>query len=726
MSALTGKKRTFSQLLLILAMAQLQACGDPLNNPYPTSGKPGNNLYTSFEERPKHLDPARSYASNEYEIISQIYEPLLQYAYLKRPFQLEPLAASELPTVSYIDQKGQILPADTQDADIAYSDYEIRLRKDLRYQPHPALALTPTGDQRYLNLTPADLAGIRTLDDFPETGTRQATAEDYLYQIKRLVHPEIHSPIAELMKDYIVGLKELETRLQQESVKQKDKSGWLDLRPYPLEGVTIINPYHLKIRIKGKYPQFRFWLAMPFFSPMPWEADAFYQQPGLISKNITLDWFPIGTGPYQMAENNPNRRIILIKNPNFHEESYPTQGEPEDNKAGLLKDAGQKLPFIDQVIFILEKETIPYWNKFLQGYYDASGIASDNFDQAIQLSGQGNARLTEEMQAKGIKLQTDVEITDLYMGFNMLDPVVGGLEPQKAKLRRAISLAIDEEEFIAIFLNGRGIPAQGLLPPGLFGAEEGQKGINPYLYEWKNGTAQRKSLAEARQLMTEAGYPQGHDSTGKPLVLFLDTTARGPDDKAILNWYRKQFEKLGIQLILRTTDYNQFQQKMANGNAQLFRWGWNADYPDPENFFFLLYGPNAKATKGGENATNYSNPDFDQRFERMRSMADTQERLELIQQMQEILRRDSPWVFGLHPKSYGLGHSWYLNRKPNPMANNNIKYLRIDGELREKLRKQWNQPIVWPVSLLIAITVAGLLAAMRIYHRRQQATARKQ
>ena len=95
---------------------------------------------------------------------------------------------------------------------------------------------------------------------------------------------------------------------------------------------------------------------MPFFAPMPWEADAFYGQAGLRDKNITLDWFPIGTGAYFLAENNPNRRMILLKNPNFHGENYPTEGEPEDVKNGLLVDAGKALPFIDKVVFMLEKE----------------------------------------------------------------------------------------------------------------------------------------------------------------------------------------------------------------------------------------------------------------------------------------------------------------------------------------------------------------------------------
>ena len=72
-------------------------------------------------------------------------------------------------------------------------------------------------------------------------------------------------------------------------------------------------------------------------------------------KNITLDWFPIGSGPYLLAENNPNRRMILLKNPLFHLEKYPVDGELEDKQNGMLADAEKKLPFIDKVVFMLEK-----------------------------------------------------------------------------------------------------------------------------------------------------------------------------------------------------------------------------------------------------------------------------------------------------------------------------------------------------------------------------------
>ncbi len=97
---------------------------------------------------------------------------------------------------------------------------------------------------------------------------------------------------------------------------------------------------------------------MAFFAPIPWEADAFYSQQVLIDKNITLDFYPVGTGPYRLVENNPHKQIVLVKNPNFHGEWYPSEGEPGDLKAGYLKAAEKPMPFINKIVFTLEKEII--------------------------------------------------------------------------------------------------------------------------------------------------------------------------------------------------------------------------------------------------------------------------------------------------------------------------------------------------------------------------------
>lgn len=703
--------------------ALLTGCGDtPWNSPYSPAELRGNVMFAAFDARPKHLDPARSYAANEYRFIGQIYEPPLQYHYLKRPYTLIPATAESMPQAVYYDAKGRRLPDDTSPRDVAYTVYDIHIIPGIRYQPHPAFAMDAEGKPLYHHLSETDLDHVNTLADFSERGSRELTAADYVYEIKRLAHPQLHSPIVGLMSNYIVGMRDYMRTLAQ-AYEQRRAQGqgkvFLDLDQYPLEGATVVDRYTYRIKISGVYPQFLYWLSMPFFAPLPKEVDHFYAQPGMAEKNISLDWYPVGTGPYMLTVNNPNRRMVLERNPNFHGQAYPASGEPGDREAGLLADAGKPLPFVDKVVYSLEKESIPYWNKFLQGYYDSSGISSDSFDQAVHIGSQGEASLTDAMKQKGIRLETAIGASTFYMGFNMADPVVGGLDERGRKLRRAISIAIDQEEYISIFANGRGIPAQGPIPPGIFGYREGKAGMNPYIYNWVNGAPRRKSLAEARRLLAEAGYPNGVDAkTGAPLLLHLDITATGPDDKARLDWYLKQFQKINLQLDIRNTDYNRFQDKIQKGTAQIFLFGWNADYPDPENFLFLLYGPNAKIKSQGENASNYENPEFDKLFDRMKDMPNTPARQAILDRMIDIARRDAPWIWGFHPKGFSLYHSWLKNAKPNLMANNTLKYLRIDPMLRARKQAEWNRPILWPFGVLVVLLIAGTLPAVVVYKRR--------
>lgn len=714
-----------TDIIVVLILAASDVAAAPWNNPYPAADVTAEVYYDSFEERPKHLDPARSYAENEGEFIGQIYEPPLQYHYLRRPYELVPLTVREVPTPIYLDADGRELPEDAPAARIERTVYRFRLKPGVRFQPHPALARDSQGRFLYHALAPADLAAVHAPADLPVSGTRELVAADYVYQIKRLADPAVASPIAGLMFEHIVGLREYAERLRRIGIAARSggTGNFLDLRAYDFEGARVIDRYTWEITIKGKYPQFLYWQAMTFFAPMPWEADRFYAQAGLAERNITLDWFPIGTGPFMLAENNPNRRMVLVRNPGFRGERYPADGEMEDGPAGLLVDAGKPMPFVDRAVYSLETESIPRWSKFLQGYYDVSGIPSDSFDQAVQYSSAG-LTLTGEMRRRGIRLLTAVSASTSYVGFNMLDPVVGGDGERARKLRRAIAIAADTEEYISIFRNGRGVASQGPIPPGLFGAREGEASINPYVYTWANGQPQRRPLEEARRLLAEAGYPGGRDpATGRALVLNFDTSASGPDFRSMLDWWRKQFDKLGIQLVVRDSDFNRFQDKLARGNAQIFQFGWNADYPDPENFLFLLAGDQGKVRHAGENAANYSNPDFDRLFEQMRQMDNGPGRQRIIDSMVEIARRDGPWLWGFHPIGYTLTHSWYANAKPNLMARNTLKYVRVDPVLRAERRSQWNAPVWQPMAWFAALLAAGLLAAIRVYRRRQRATA---
>lgn len=710
--------------LLLGAALLLTACGSEWNDPYPAAERGSNRLYTSFSERPKHLDPAVSYSNSEIGFIAQIYEPPLQYHYLKRPYSLMPSTLREMPRVTFYDKSGRSLPESASADQVARTVYRLNLRDDVRYQPHPAFSLDVAGEPRYLNLSPSEVRAVQSARGplaLPDPGSRALKAQDYVYQIKRLAQPSVQSPIFGTMAEHILGLRELSEAIK--AAERAQPGGWVDLEPFALPGAIALDDRTLEITLEGKYPQFIYWLAMNFFAPVPREVDQFYGQSALRRTNVNIDTWPVGTGPYMMVLNNPNARIELARNPNFHDERYPCQGEPGDAEAGLLASCDARLPLMDGVVFSREKESLPYWNKFLQGYYDESGISSDSFDQAIRVTVNGDVNVSPEMAEQGIKLQTSVRTSVYYMGFNLLDPVVGGKTPEEQRraklLRQALSIALDQEEFISIFLNGRGQPGMGPIPPGIFGYQQGEAGINPVVYTWKNGAPERRSINDARALMTQAGWQGGRDAkTGKPLVLSLDTTSGGLGDKATMDWMSRQLNQLGIQLVVRSTDFNRFQEKLRKGSAQMYFLGWNADYPDPENFFFLLYGPEGKVAHGGENTANYNNPEFDRLFRIMKNQPNGPARQAVVDQMLKLVREDAPWVYWFYPKSYVLQHGWLANYKLNNVATNTIKYQRIDAARRAELRAQWNEPLRWPFLMCLVGTLVLLWPAVRAYRAR--------
>jgi oligopeptide transport system substrate-binding protein len=329
------------------------------------------------------------------------------------------------------------------------------------------------------------------------------------------------------------------------------------------------------------------------------------------------------------------------------------------------------------------------------------------------------------MEARGIRLDTTVAPTIYYLGVNWLDPVVGGNSERARKLRQALAIAIDWEEYLSIFANGRGVPAHSPLAPGIFGYREGGESINPITHEWKDGKPRRRPIEAAKRLLAEAGYPDGRDEkTGQPLVLYLDSTARGPGDKSVVDWWRKQFAKLALQFEPRQTDWNRFQEKLRKGSAQLFIVGWSADYPDPENFLFLLHGPQSRMKTQGENAANYANPEYDALFERMRNMPNGPERQKIIDRMIGIFRHDAPWLGGFHPKNFALFHGWLGNAKVNEISDNKLKYLKVDAARRATLRRAWNQPILWPLLILFLLALVSMVPAIRAYQRRERMAAR--
>ncbi|MBL8315426.1 MAG: ABC transporter substrate-binding protein [Rubrivivax sp.] len=714
------------------------------NNPWPDTEASTNTLRSAvIENSPRHLDPTASYWSNDTPFTYQIYEPPYGYHYLKRPFQLVPKSAREVVAPRYIDKDGKPLPADAPAETVAESIYEVPIKPGVRYQPHPAFAVDEQGRHRYHSMKPGELGERRTPLQFEHQGTRELVAEDFVYALKRHATTRITTPIFSTFAEYVVGLKEYGAIIKKEDTKLRsgldpaslDKP-FLDFRRWPLAGAEAPEKHLLRIRIKGKYPQWSYWMQLTFMAPVPWEADAFYAQPGMAEAGLTLDRWPVGTGPYMMTEFVQDRRHVMVRNPNYRGEPYPCEGMPGDKEAGLLADCGKTMPFIDRMVFTIEREAVPQRGKFRQGFYDIEVFERTDTGMPYRVEAQDSEEVRAEYAKKGYTFGQGSDVNSYFIAFNMLDPVVGyGATPEQdarnKKLRQAISIAIDWEEWSQIFPKDAGDTAMSPLPPGIFGSREGTpEGVNPVTHRWvgdpKSGRAVRRGIEEAKKLMVEAGYPNGRDAkTGKPLVVNYDYYAPAtPERKPRLDWVVRQFAKIDIQLEVRATDNNQFQDKVRKGKYQVFWLGWLADYPDAENFLFLLYGPTGKTKHDGENTANYENAEYDRLFVQMKTLPDGAQKQALIDRMVKIVQDEAPWTMGYFPYTSAASQRWVKNFKPAILTRDHGQYLRLDVPDRVASLKAWNQPLWWPIVALLAAAAALVWAAVRALRRRERMNAR--
>ncbi|HEV8247479.1 MAG TPA: ABC transporter substrate-binding protein, partial [Polyangiaceae bacterium] len=336
----------------------------------------------------------------------------------------------------------------------------------------------------------------------------------------------------------------------------------------------------------------------------------------------------------------------------------------------------------------------------------ASGIIKESFDKVVH-----EDHLSPEMQKLGMRLDKSVEAGIRYLGFNMEDPLVGAKGGARSKkLRQAMSLAVDVQEYTRLFLNNRGVPAQTLLPPGLFGYEENYK--NPY---------RQVDIERGKKLLEEAGYKGGVDpKTQEPLHLSFDVGNTTADALLTYQFFVNEWRKLGLNVEVSPTSYNKFQEKIRDGAYQIFQWGWVADYPDPENFYFLLSSDMARSKNNGPNTANFQNADFDRLFLQMKTRDNDAERLRLIREMRAVVEDERPWIELYYPESYGLFHGWMHNVKTPGMSLQTLKYHDLDPKLRAQKRREWNKPLMWPAYALALLAIAIVLPGIRTFMRERQ------
>lgn len=311
-------------------------------------------------------------------IASQIFEPLYDYHYLKRPYEIIPLTAKGMPEIS-------------ED----HLVYTIRIKKGIYFQDDPC---------------------------FPEGKGRELKADDFVYAIKRIANIKFVSQRWVDWNGRVVGLDEF-----REFTKSFDKELDVDYS-VEVEGLKALDDHTLQLKLVKPWPQLQWNLATVVTSPVAREAVEYYDK--------EIMYHPVGTGPYKLKIWQQGFFIELERNEKWRTEVYPSEGEPTDLEQGYLADAGKPIPFTDRAVYRVIEEFQPAWLMFLRGELDVMQVFKDNFSQAVD---PATLTATSEMKDRGIRLIIYDDPSIFWVGFNMQDPTLGKNLPLRKAISRAIN-----------------------------------------------------------------------------------------------------------------------------------------------------------------------------------------------------------------------------------------------------------------------------------------------
>ncbi|MBX3020800.1 MAG: hypothetical protein KF799_03925 [Bdellovibrionales bacterium] len=589
----------FKNIFVILATSlALAAC---------TKKAPENDNTINYGLRTnlKALDPEQGSETSANEIIPNIFETLFEYHYLKRPVVLQPLLAEAMPTVS---KDGRT--------------YTIKIKKGIRFQDSEV---------------------------FPDGKGREVKAQDFIYSWKRIADPRNKGEGWWIFDGKIEGINDWNAKLAKGGKPEEVNEAF----NAPISGLQAPDDYTIVIKLAKPFYQLNNVLAMPFASVVPKEAVDKYGEEFMNH--------PVGTGPYKFESWIRGNKVTLVRNPNWHGGTYPNEGAPGDQEAGLLADAGKPLPFADKLVFHEIPEAQPRWLNLMKGALDFGGIPKDNFDNTIT-----DGKLKPEMVSKGMKLWTFPSLEVVYIGFNMADPLLG----KNLELRRALSLAYDGQTARKKFYNDRATIAMSPLSPDIDGYDA--KFVNP----WKEFNVEK-----AKEHLKKAGYPEGK---GLPAIEY--NISGSSTDRQMGEYVQQQFQKIGVQVNIISSSWPQFIERLNQKKAQMFGIAWVADYPDQGNMLQTLY---SKSAAPGPNNSNYNSKEFDALFEQSEKIPPGPARIALFHKMRDQFVKDVPWIPTVHRLNDIIYQGWINNLKRHDIIRNSYKYIRVDqakkAELKAKL-----------------------------------------
>ncbi|MBC7501127.1 MAG: heme-binding protein [Herminiimonas sp.] len=555
---------------------------------------------------------------------------------------LDPAVASDISTIS--------INENIFDPMLRY-DY---LSRPLKLQPNTLSAMpevSKDGKEYLFRIAP----GIRFTPDPAFRGkARELTAQDYVYSFMRFYDPALKSPWLFLFEKKILGDDVLTRQSTQNTFDYNT----------PVAGLQAIDRYTLRIRLTAADNNFLFELAMPAAAAVAREVMEAY---GNDAGN-----HPVGTGPFTIRQWQRSSRIVLEANRDFRETIFRAGADirPEDAAIAKALD-GKRLPLVGAIDIKVMEEPQPRVLGFFNREFDyLEPLPAPLADMALV-----EGKLKPALVVQGVTLTMFPILRTFYMWMNMDDPVIGGYSRERIALRRAIALSYNQTEDLRVLEKGLALAAQSPLPPNVLG----------YDPAYRSGSTYDPALAKA--LLDRFGYRDrdrdGYRETpdGKRLVLTMHTVA-STTGRLRDEFWRRSLDAIGLRVEFKGDKYGEIIKASRLGKVQMFETNWVADFPDGENFFQLLYGPNS----GRTNYSRFNLPLYNQIYERSRTMADSEQRNVLYRDMNRLIAGYAPWVLRNHPLSATLSHRWLKNYLRHPVENTAWRYIDLDVRERNASR----------------------------------------
>jgi ABC-type transport system substrate-binding protein len=560
-----------------LMAAPAQASSPPSVNPAAPGATGERVLRYAFQIAETGFDPAGINDTYSRTVTCHIFEALYVFDHLARPAKIVPVTADGMP----------------QTAD-EFRSWTFKVKPGIFFADDPAFK----GQKREL------------------------VAADYLFSFKRFADPAVKSPLWASVENWKVpGLAALRKQAL-DSKKPFDYDA-------PIAGMQLIDRYTFQLRLEEPRPRFIENMAI---------SDLF----GAVAREVTQTYgdkiaeHPVGTGPFKLGQWRRSSLIVLERNPSYRDRVWEADPAPDDaeGQAIAAKLRGKKLPLLDRVEISIIEEAQPRWLSFLNGQQDFIERVPPDFINVAMPGRKVAPNLAKQGIQGAVTLQADIALS--Y--FNTDDPVVGGLEPHKVALRRAICLAVDVEREIRLARRGMAVPAQSPVLPHTTGYDPRFK-----------SEASEYNPAKAKALLDLHGYVDRNNDgwreqpDGKALVIEYATQ---PDQtsRQLTELWKKNLDAIGIQLVFKPAKWPENLKAARAGKLQMWGVGSSASGGDGQGMLTRYFGPQA----GNQNLSRFKLKAFDELHDKLTVMPDGPERLAVFEQAKKLAIAYAPYKLHCH------------------------------------------------------------------------------